>query len=78
MPEETGWLIESYHTSVANRPKWLRLFAYKETDKPEPEWTEDANLAIRFGRKDDAAHFAMLYPTMCCLATITEHVFINA
>ena len=75
MPTEIGYLIESYFTSATNKPMWLRLFAYKQTDTPRPEWTEDANLALRFGRESDAAHVAMLYKEMCCLASITEHVF---
>jgi len=68
---ETGWLIESYHKSMANRPMWLRLFSYKTDEVPKPEWTENADVALRFGREVDAALFAMLYPSICCLARPT-------
>lgn len=75
---ETGWLIESNWQSPANRPMWLRLFGYITDGKqqaPKPEWTDTADLALRFGRRSDAEWFALLYPEMCCLAKITEHTF---
>ena len=81
MARNTGWLIESNWKSASNRPAWLRLFGYVSDgvqQKPKPEWTEDANLALRFGRRDDAEWFALLYPEMCCLAKVTEHVFMEA
>ena len=76
MSGETGWLIESNWPSPKNRPMWLRLFGYVSDgvqQTPKPEWTEDSNLALRFGRKSDAEWFALLYPQMCCLAKVTEH-----
>jgi len=76
--KDHGWLIESNWLSAKNRPMWARLFGYVQNGNqqaPKPEWTEDANLALRFGRKCDAEWFALLYPEMFCLAKITEHVF---
>jgi hypothetical protein len=75
---EEGWLIESNWLSPTNRPQRLRLFGYVTDGKqlpPKPEWTDDANLGLRFARRQDAEWFALLYPEMCCLAKITEHVF---
>lgn len=70
----TGYLIESYRSNAIGKPSWFRLFGYVG-EKPKPEWTEDPNLALRFGRPDDAAWIALLYPEMCCLARITEHIW---
>ncbi len=73
---ESGWLIEAYAKSVTGAPQWLRLFAYYE-HPVKPEWTEDPNIALRFAREVDAAWVAMLYPEMCCLARITEHIWLD-
>jgi len=78
MARSTRWLIESNWKSPKNNPMWLRLFGYVSDGKrqlPKPEWTEDVELALGFARKSDAEWFALLYPEMCCLAKITEHIF---
>lgn len=72
---ESGWLIENYFKSATNKPLWFRMFSYKQQDQPTPEWTEESSVAMRFARESDAAWMAMLYPKMCCLAHITEHVW---
>jgi hypothetical protein len=79
-PRRIGWLIECNWKSPKNTPMYLRLFGYVSDgvqQSPTPEWTLDADLAMNFGRRSDAEWFAMLYPQMCCLAKITEHVFLE-
>jgi hypothetical protein len=66
---ESGWLIESHFTSGTNKPMWLRLFAYKMTDIPKPEWTENSEVALRFANKDSA-----LQPVLVCLVGPWSHL----
>lgn len=71
---ETGYLIEAYDKSLQDgRPMWLRLV--DTGDSVLPTWTVDSCVALRFARPGDAAMFARLYPAMCCLAKITEHIW---
>jgi hypothetical protein len=73
MARETGWLIEDEDHFPKHR--WLRAIKYVGDEKGTVEWTEDANLAIRFARRRDAVDFAWLFPNMTVMALITEHVF---
>lgn len=75
MPPEYGWLIEHHST---NPHRWLRCLTWEiYSDKPRAtlEWHEEAVVAMRFARKEDAEAFAYLHPEFCTLAKITEHQF---
>jgi hypothetical protein len=56
--EETAWLIE------LEGPKWMAII------DGEPQWTGDANKALRFARKEDADNLKAWW---CMTATSTEH-----
>lgn len=73
MARDTGWLLE--HEDHRSGHRWLRAIKYSGDMKGAVEWTEDSNLALRFARRDDAVNFAWLFPEMCTLALITEHVW---
>ena len=71
-----GWLIEQeIHFP---RHRWLRLDYDLSDGVPQPArigWTENANLALRFGRREDARLFALLHPDACRQALFTSHSF---
>lgn len=72
---EYGWLIEHHAT---NPHRWLRCLTWDTfSDHPTATlgWTEDACVAMRFARREDAEAFAYLHPEFCTLARITEHQF---
>jgi hypothetical protein len=76
----TAWLVESSRKTPSNSPLWLRMYAYYSNGvpgKPEPEWTEHSELAWQFARKQDAEYAVLLYPQMCALAFVSEHVFVE-
>jgi hypothetical protein len=59
-PDETGWLIE------VEGPKWAAFIDGR------PEWTSDADKALRFARKKDADDFKLFW---CMTAESTEHMW---
>lgn len=69
------WLIEHYdHNNGGHR--WLRIWvtgSINGIDKAELTWTNDAQIALRFARQQDAEMFALLHRDWCVLARITEH-----
>lgn len=75
---EFGWLIEHPYT---NPPRWLRIVP-RDTFSDHPtatlDWTEIAEAALRFARKQDAEQFAYLHPERCVLARATEQGFLLA
>lgn len=73
MARWTGWLLE--HEDHRTGHRWLRAIKYAGDVKGTVEWTDDSNLALRFARRIDAVDFAWLFPEMCTLALITEHVW---
>ena len=70
---EVGWLIEQ--DNHFPRHKWLRLVVESNNGVPRAriDWTEHADLALRFARREDARAFAALHHEHCTLALLTEH-----
>lgn len=62
--DETAWLIELR----GNVPKWWSL-----EYRPGPNWTQDANRALRFARKEDAD--AYIWDIGWTEAFATEHMW---
>lgn len=72
----TYWLIEHYDHNTPAGHRWLRIWvtgSINGIDKAELTWTTDAQVALRFARKQDAELFALMHREWCVLATITEH-----
>lgn len=70
------WLIEHYDYNQPDGHRWLRIWTLGSVNgipKAELTWTTDAQIALRFSRKQDAEFFALLHPEWCTLATLTEH-----
>ena len=64
------WLIEDdEHT--AGVPVWLRLVDQDRT------WTNDANLALQFVRREDARNYVRTHGTDGVFCILTEHVFVE-
>lgn len=73
---ESGWLIEG--SADWPRPRWLRISCNGSVNgipRGELEWTQDANIALRFARECDAKAFALLHPQWATLARVTQHLF---
>jgi hypothetical protein len=73
---QTYWLVEHYYYSQPDGHRWLRIWINGSVNgipKAELTWTNEAQLALRFSRKQDAEHFALLHRDWCVLATVTEH-----
>lgn len=70
---EVGWLIEQ--DNHFPRHRWLRLVveSYNGVPRARIDWTEHADLALRFARREDARAFAALHHEHCTLALLTEH-----
>lgn len=75
MAREVGWLIESGAPWFASRPHWLRIWV--NSGIPSITWTDDANIALRFSRQEDATLFWYLHPQTANIPKITEHVWID-
>ena len=57
---EAAWLIE------LEGPQWMAII------DGEPQWTDDANKALRFARKEDADNLRAWW---CMTAESTEHTW---
>lgn len=70
---DVGWLIEQ--DDHAPRHRWLRLVMEPNNGVPRAriDWTEHADLALRFARREDARAFAALHHEHCTLVLLTEH-----
>ena len=68
------YLIEAH-----GEPRWLRVRAEPNGGKPAATvvWTNDAQLALRFSRSEDAMAFAHLHPEECWMCRVTEHMDIG-
>jgi hypothetical protein len=73
------WLIE-HNIQFMNQPMWLRAIIESPHDSPRVtlEFSKDANLAMRFSRKQDADAFIYLHHGNCINCRATEHGFIPA
>lgn len=69
MVEGTGWLIED--TDRSHPPHWLRILRW--TKSATVVWTDDASVALRFCRREDAENFWFLCPQPGIIPVITEH-----
>lgn len=67
--DEVGWLIED-----SGRTMWLRIIRHSQYET-KAQWTDDANVALRFSRKEDAENFWFLCPQPGIIPSITEHKF---
>jgi hypothetical protein len=68
------YLIEAH-----GEPRWLRVRAERNGVKPTATvmWTNDAQLAMRFARSEDAMAFAHLHAEDCWMCRVTEHIDIS-
>lgn len=75
MAREIGWLIE--RTGARGAAEWLRVLLYPSSTHigTSVVWADDANLSLRFARREDAEAFMALNPSLCVLARATEHVW---
>jgi hypothetical protein len=71
--EAETWLIEDQDHFPRHR--WLRIV--EETKRAYLSWTEDANIAARFARRDDAVGFQKLHVDFCALSIVTGHTFMD-
>lgn len=69
-----GWLIEDQDHFPRHR--WLRIV--DDAMRAYLQWDEDANVATRFARRDDAVHFQKLHIDFCALSIVTGHTFMDA
>lgn len=73
---QQGWLIERYCGDGTGKPMYFRLISYSG-ELAKPIWADDSYAALRFAREEDAVNVARLFPQMCCLARITEHIWLG-
>lgn len=68
-----------YLIEAPESPRWLRLMTSTNGFKRSAEivWTNDASVALRFSRPQDAEAFCYLHPEPAFLARITEHMDIE-
>ncbi|HET6724409.1 MAG TPA: hypothetical protein VFH85_00185 [Gammaproteobacteria bacterium] len=68
MQTEFGWLIED--TGIFPQPHWLQVVTFG--NYASVHWTTDANLALRFARRQDAEAFMLLHGADCASANVVK------